>query len=84
MDCVHTTTKICRFNRGAALRPSLYFGQQSSIPLAGLTNPYALPGEILMQKTSGASRLNGQLKARQSGLAAARWEEHHKEVAVRT
>ena len=25
MDCVHTTTKICRFNRGAALRLSLYF-----------------------------------------------------------
>lgn len=76
--------KSVRFNRGAALRLSLYFGNSPEFLWMNLQTHYDLPGEILMQKTSGASRLNGQLKARQSGLAAARCEEHHKEVAVRT
>jgi len=53
MDCVHTTTRIYYFNRGAALRQSL-LRQQSRISLDELKTHYDLRGEILMQKTLGA------------------------------
>ena len=57
MDCVHTTTKICRFNRGAALRLSLYFGNGPEFLWMNLQTHYDLPGEILMQKTSGGRKM---------------------------
>ena len=62
MDCVHTTTKICRFNRGAALRLSLYFGNSPEFLWMNLQTHYDLPGEILMQKTSGASSSTRSLR----------------------
>ena len=62
MDCVHTTTKVCRFKGGAALRLSLYFGNSPEFLWMNLQTHYDLPDEILMQKTLGASSSTRSLR----------------------
>lgn len=84
MDCVHTTTKICPLQPRRRTPPEFVLRQQSRISLDELTNPLRLARRNLDAKDIRRIKLNAQLKARQSGLAAERWEEHHKEVAVRT
>ena len=64
--------------------PEFVLRQQSRISLDELTNPLRLARRNLDAKDIRRIKLNAQLKARQSALAAARWEEHHKEVAVRS
>ena len=74
-----------RITADTALRLSLYFGNSPEFWM-NLQTHYDLKmaRQILMQKTSGASRLNAQLKTTQSGFAATRWEEYHEEAGART